>query len=154
MSHLAEIRRWIAMDDYEAIGTFLDKNRTLDELDVQYLNEHVPQEKKEAWNEFVENSITISVDISRDFIDRERGLMVERGRSMVRYLGSIESWYDVRVTVAIFQPTPFGNKVPCSTNKMKKTWRGGYESDMMRVRDGEKEYRLTMYHNQTFKFNL
>ena len=153
MSHLAEIRRWIAMDDYESIGALLDKNRNLDELDVQYLNQHVPQEKKRAWNEFVENGITIIVDTSQDLIDRERGIMVERGHNMGGVWG-IESWYDVRITVATFRPTPFGNKVPCSTNKNKTTWVGGYETDTMRFREDEKEYRLMMYHKQTFKFDL
>lgn len=153
MSHLAEIRRWIAMDDYEAIGTFLDKNRDLDELDVQYLNQHVPQEKKETWNDFVDNGITMIVDTSQDLVDRERGIMVESGRSMGG-VWSIDSWYDVRITVATFRPTPFGNKVPCSTNKNKTTWVGGYETFTRIVTDDETEHSLMMYHNQTFKFDI
>lgn len=153
MDNLAKIRRWLAINDYESIGAFLDKNRNLDELDVQYLNQHVPQEKKKAWNEFVDNGITMTVDTSQDIIDMERGIMVERGYS-TGGVWSIDSWYDVRITVKTLRPTPFGNKSLCSMNKNKVAWRDGYDTFTRVAREDEKEHSFTMYHDQTFKFDL
>ena len=153
MSHLAEIRRWVARGDYESIGALLDKNRNLDELDVQYLNQHVPQEKKRAWNEFVENGITIDVSTSQDPIDRERGVMVEVGRSIGGVWGR-KSWHDVRITVETFQPTPFGNKVSCSIIKGGDIDVDLYQSFDMVVPYHQKYHKLWLYHRQTFKFDL
>lgn len=153
MDNLAKIRRWISKNDYESIGTFLDKNREMDIVEFDYLNKYVPQEKKEAWNKFVENNIKYNIDVSHSYVDSDRKLRVDRLISSGG-LWNHMLFYDVRITVGTLQKTPLGNEVRCSVRKDKTTWIGETETLTLTVSDSHENLHLKMYHKQTFKFNL
>lgn len=151
MDNLAKIRRWISKNDYESIGAFLDQNREMDMVEFDYLNKYVPQEKKEAWNKFVEKDITLNINIEESHIDLEQGVNV--------YKGPVGFYPRYSVTISIDREhvTPFGNPVKRTISKDPPTTcaDGIYLISLEQyVGQSGKNHIVTMYHNQTFKFDL